>query len=192
MAQIDLRNGDHVVGSTFMIVPGASFGVLCQVEFEIILYYLAKSFVFVGILILILIHIVLSPLKRFGMEALVDIVSAVGVLCCTIRALYGLAWAQLGKRSQFPALVFFLLEMSELVEVLFFLSLSNHASLEKLRSSVSSNGLLRSHVHRGQLNWRWLFLIRLVQVSVGNVATLAPRMRRRWRRTAFDIIIAFA
>jgi len=175
LAQIDLRNGDHVVGSTFVIVPGASFGVLRQVEFEIILYYLAKTFVFVGI------HIVLSTLKRFGMESLVDIESAVGVLCCTIRALYGLAWAQLGKRSQFPALIFFLLEMSELVEVLFFLSLSNHASLEKLRSSgmliMSSNGLLRSHVHRGQLNRRWLLLIRLVQVSVGNVAALAPRMR---------------
>ena len=129
LAQIDLRNGDHVVGTTLVVVPGASFGVLCQVEFEIVLYYLAKSFGLFGV------HVALGALKRFGMESLVDIVSAVGVLGCTIRGLCGLAWAQLGKRSQFPAVVFVLLEVRELVEVLFFLSLSNHASLEKLRSS---------------------------------------------------------
>ena len=78
------------------------------------------------------------------MQSLVDIESAVGVVGWSILGLCGLAWAELGKRSQLSVLVFSLVEMSELVEVLFFLSLSNHAGLEELRSLtlVSSNILL--------------------------------------------------
>jgi hypothetical protein len=74
LAQIDLRNGHHIIWSTFVIVPGASFGMLCEVELEVILYYLAKAFVFVCF------DIVVSSLKRFGVQSLVAIESAVCVL----------------------------------------------------------------------------------------------------------------
>ena len=116
-----------------MIVPGASFGMLCQVELEVILYYLAKAFVFVCF------DIVVGSLKRFGVQSLVAIESAVGVLGWPILGVCGLAWAELGKRSQLPVIVFSVLEMSELVEVLFFLAMCYSS-----RSfSSSSNILLR-------------------------------------------------
>jgi hypothetical protein len=165
-----LRNWNHIVGSAFVVVPGASFGLLCQVELEIILYYLAKSFVFIGLLF----YVFVSSLKRFGMHSLIDIKSAGAILGWTMLGLRHLTWTELGKRSELPVLVFALVEMRELVKVLFFLSLTNHAGLEKLRSLMSSNILLCSHVHRCKLNRRWLFLIRLVQVSVRNVSALAP------------------
>ena len=57
-----------------MIVPGASFALLCQVELEIILYYLTKTFVFVGFGI----HVV--TMKRFSVHTLVAIESPIAVL----------------------------------------------------------------------------------------------------------------